>query len=171
MGFPARTDSRAHWIYIPTERGRIGGPGTPRSNCGQFGRSGICTNLHQEIQNAPRRRSRGVQDSQHRECGALPVDSNGKLVSNYGEAVYGDQIARRGDILGLVTRLIKWSVAGHGLPSGRFPIRYWRAVWPACSYRSGRILNSSGDLDVANRSHLQFICISTTKVCEADRLV
>ena len=42
-----------------------------------------------------------------------------------------------GDTAGLVTRLVKWSVAEHGLPSGRFAIHSLRAGGATCLYRPG----------------------------------
>ena len=40
-------------------------------------------------------------------------------------------------ILGLVTRLVKWAVSGHNLPSDRFPIRSLRPCGATCLYHSG----------------------------------
>ena len=41
------------------------------------------------------------------------------------------------DIPGLVTRLVKWSVAEHGLPPATFPIHSLRAGGATCLYHSG----------------------------------
>ena len=41
------------------------------------------------------------------------------------------------DILGLVTRLIKWSAAGRRLSTHRFDIHSLRAVGPTCLYHDG----------------------------------
>ena len=42
-----------------------------------------------------------------------------------------------GGILGMVTRLIKWSVAEHNLPSDSFPIHSLRPGGATCLYHSG----------------------------------
>ena len=42
-----------------------------------------------------------------------------------------------GHILGLVTRLVKWSFSEHMVPSGRFPIHSLRVGGGTCMYRPG----------------------------------